>query len=130
MIENLGGVTSQLVSLALDAALLRHQVTAHNIANADTPGFSAGRVNFDDLLARFSTAALDPASDAALRGEIDALRRRLADGDAAVARDGGPVELDREMIALTENVLRYRALLEANSKRGELLKMAISEGRS
>lgn len=130
MIDNIGGVTSQLVRLALDASLLRHQVTAHNIANADTQGYMAQRLRFEELLTSFSTAAIDPATDALLGNEIESLRQRLDDSRSLMVSTDSPVQLDQEMIELTENVLRYRALLDANSKRGELLRMAIKEGRS
>ena len=130
MIDNIGGVTSQLVGLALDAALLRHQITAHNIANADTPGYSAKRLNFDDYLTRFSTSAMNASTDALLSNEVASLRKQLNQGHGLIDSIGGEVQLDQEMIELTENVLRYRALLEANGKRGDILKMAIKEGRT
>jgi len=129
MIENIGGVTSQLVQLALDASLLRHQVTANNIANVDTQGYLTQRVSFEEYLSRFSTASIDNASDALLGNEIESLRNRLNQAQSLVSSTGEAVQLDREMVELTENLLRYRALLEANGKRGEVLKMAISERR-
>lgn len=130
MIDNLGGVTSKLVGLALDAAMLRHQLTAHNIANADTPGYSAKRLSFEDHLARITMALNDPGSEASLQSEIDDLRQRLMARNDLIVSSGEPVALDQEMVELTENVLRYRALLDANSKRGDILKMAIKEGRN
>ena len=54
VIEALGGVTSELVGLALDAALLRHEVTANNIANHSTPGYLAKRVSFEEHLAGYT----------------------------------------------------------------------------
>ncbi|MCP4469642.1 MAG: flagellar basal body rod protein FlgB [Gammaproteobacteria bacterium] len=130
MIDSIGGVTSQLIKLALDATLLRHQVTAHNIANVNTEGYMAKRLNFEELLTSFSTASIDRSTDTLLKNEVESLRLSLKDSQSMVYSTNDPVQLDREMIELTENVLRYRALLEANNKRGDLLKMAISEGRS
>ena len=54
MIENLGGVTSEVAWLALDALSLRHQVISHNIANAETPGFVPKRLEFSEHLLRIS----------------------------------------------------------------------------
>ena len=128
MIEDLGGITSKLARLALDASLLRHQVIANNIANADTPGFAAKRVNFEEQLAKFMqiNGELD---DSALEKEFQNIKASIDEGHAVVQSDSEKVELDREMIDLTKNVIRYRAILEALSKRGAVLKMAIKEGR-
>ncbi|MEE8058571.1 MAG: flagellar basal body rod protein FlgB [Pseudomonadales bacterium] len=128
MIEDIGGVTSQLVGVALDAALLRHEVIANNIANVDTPGFQAKRLDFEAQLQGF-TQALQGGSDAMLRDRIESLKMALHDSDAMVVTTNEAVELDREMVELTENTLRYQALLQAMGKRGEIIKMAVVEGR-
>ena len=128
MIDNIGGVTSQLVRVALDAALLRHEIIANNIANADTPGFQAKRLDFEQQLVGFS-ALLSGGNDDALTDRINSLKASLHESDSMVVSQQEPVELDREMIRLTENTLRYQALLQASSKRGDIIKMAVREGR-
>ena len=50
MIDDIGGITSQLVKAALDVASLRHEVIANNIANANTQGFSPKKVGFEEYL--------------------------------------------------------------------------------
>ncbi len=128
MIDDIGGVTSALVRTALDAALLRHELIANNIANADTPGFKARRLNFEQqfrgLISEFSDT-----DNALLMERVDWVRNLMDGGDAMITVQNQTVELDREMVHLTENTLRYRALLEAASKRGELIQMAVNEGR-
>ena len=83
MIEDLGGITSKLARLALDASLLRHQVIANNIANADTPGFAAKRVNFEEQLAKFMqiNGELD---DSALEKEFQNIKASIDEGHAVV----------------------------------------------
>ncbi len=130
MIENLGGVTSQLVHLALDASLIRHKIIANNIANVDTPGFSSKRLSFEDYFTRFSGAASTNQANAMLSNEIESIKSLLNQKHTLVFSEEGEVQLDREMVELSENVIRYRALLDANGKRGELLKMAVSGGRT
>ena len=44
--------TMGILSKSLDFYLLRHNITSDNIANAETPGFKARRVDFEDQLNR------------------------------------------------------------------------------
>jgi flagellar basal-body rod protein FlgB len=129
MIEDIGGVTSRLVSLALDVSSLRQQVIAHNIANANTPGFAPQKVSFEQLLESADMLTTDQPADRELTNEIDRLQGRLDRGELIESGEDETVSLDMEMVRLTENVLRYRAMLEGLSKRGSLIKMAVSEGK-
>ena len=126
---DLGGVTGDLVRLGLDVAMLRHRVIANNIANIHTPGFLPGRVHFESML---SEAVMQPPgaiNDAAIRRELEALAPLVREGSTLQASADGVVELDIEMVRLTENVIRYRALIEALGKRTAVIAMAINEGR-
>ena len=124
MIENIGGVTSQLVGLALDAALLRHELIANNIANVDTPGFQAKRLSFEEQLSGVITSSRPAASNTFLQDRIDWVKNVMHNSDTLVITENETVELDREMVHLTENTLRYQALLQAAGKSGEIIKMA------
>lgn len=128
MIEELGGITANIAKLALDAALVRHQVIANNIANIDTHGYVPKRLDFSQYMAGLS---LDPAkgSDAQQKSQLGAAREALQDGSAIRERVGDSVEMDDEVVKMTANVLQYRAILEALGKRGAIVKMAVSEGR-
>jgi len=129
MIDELGGVTAAAVKLALDAATLRHQVIANNVANAETPGFAPARVSFEAHLAA-ARAFLDVSDDRALRSHLDDLTARLASPNAIRRQGEGPVELDAEMVELADNSIRYQALLEGISKQMAIVRTAIEEGRS
>lgn len=124
----LGGVTAQLMGLALDAAMLRHATIANNIANHDTPGYQAKRVSFETYLSDMM-ARLENGGENAVQPQIESLRAYLRDGNAVTISQDERVELDREMVRLAENTLRYQALLKAASKQGELLRLAINGGR-
>src|SRR4051812_35353868 len=63
MVE-LSGVTTQLVSLALDASVLRHQAIANNIANGNNPGYAPIKVSFEDQLSSAIEAVKDRRDDA------------------------------------------------------------------
>lgn len=127
MFTELGGVTSQLINLALDAAAARHGVIANNIANADTPGFKAKRLKFESELQGL-VSQLQAGQSQGAEARLNQAEASIRTGDA-VYETGQPVELDEEMVHLTENTILYQALLQASSKRGDLISMAVNEGR-
>lgn len=129
MIEDLGGVTSSLVKMALDVAALRHQAIANNIANADTQGFKPQYVSFEEHLSQLVLQAPNQRDDARLAVELEGVQARIEQGELLQTSKNGEVHIDLEMAKLSENVIRYQALLAGLSKRGAVLKMAISEGR-
>jgi flagellar basal-body rod protein FlgB len=125
MAIDLGGVTVQAVRVALDAAVLRHVAIANNIANAKSPGYQPMRVSFEDQLQR--AGQLTGAGDeAALRAQLERLSGDIRSGTALRPADDGPVQLDREMVHLADNSLRYRAMLQALGSRSAILKLAIN----
>lgn len=127
MIDNLGGVTSQIANIALDAAVLRQQVIAHNIANARTEGFVPKRVEFAEQLSTLIEQLRGGTAAADIDDEMKALQKKVDEGSLVKAQPDQLVEVDEEMVNLTETVLYYRALLEAQSKRGDIMRMAIRE---
>jgi flagellar basal-body rod protein FlgB len=120
----LSGATSELVLRALDAGVARHAVHAANVANASVEGYQPLRLEFEDQLAAARSALLS-------RDEAVA-RRAAAQLEPQVAPDpgAGAVQLDREVALMTENSVRYQALLHALGKNGALLRLAIREGRN
>ncbi len=105
--------TAALLERYLDVLALRQRVTASNIANADTPGYRAREVDF--------RSEMESAFPAVW------VRESL---DAPAKNDGNNVNLDREMQALGENVLRFTvaSLLLQREIRG--LHAVIREGRT
>ena len=72
---------------------------------------------------------LTPATAREFSDLGNSIFRLLENSDAMVESRNETVELDREMVKLTENTLSYQALLQAMSKRGDIIKMAVKEGR-
>lgn len=113
----------QLARKLLDAAALRHEAIATNVANAETPGFRRLDVAPDfavQLKARL--AAGDLARTA------HALRPHLAEDPAArsVRPDGNTVEIERELLAMNRNVVDYNFLTDLVSSNIKQLKLAIT----
>jgi flagellar basal-body rod protein FlgB len=103
----------------LDAAALRHRVIAHNLANANTPGYRRREVRFNEQLA----AALQ-ARDAE---RLAAVRPVVAESEEAATRpDGGNVTTERELADLMQNSLLYNACTQLLSSRIAAYRAAIS----
>jgi len=125
MSHEIEGATLGVLRLALDAATLRHQVIAHNIANANSAGHVPLRVSFDEQfeavraqLARSGT--VDARLVAAPRGAL------VAQGTpGAVA----PVALDMEVAELARNTLQYQALVRGVGRYLSIISVAVTEGK-
>ncbi len=124
----LSDVTSQALAAALQGSAARHRAIAQNLANLDTPGFIRSDVNFEEALA----LALERGLQAPHRAFdlVAALHVRPRPDRSSPARaDGNNVDVDREMVLLSRNALRYNAVGEALAARIRLLRAAIHEGR-
>lgn len=119
------GVTTAALSLALDAASLRHRVLAANVANANTPGYVPMRLQFsaqiDEMAAHQASTTTDPASMLAVRMSLQP------------AKDAGgvmtSVQPDLEMAAMSANALQYQALATALDRHFSILFSAVSDGK-
>lgn len=115
MIEGIHGAGADLAKLALDAAALRHQAIAHNLANLHSEDYVPLGVRFEAQLRKFKAAA--SAAPARLVPEYE--------------RGTGPrpQDVDVEMVRLAENTIHYQALLRALGRQMAILGDAIGEGR-
>ncbi len=128
------GHTLKVISNALDVSSRRHNLIAGNIANMDTIGYQPRDLDFNKTLHR------------ALRGnEPDFLNkthdRHLSpyDIDGFFAMDGensedvdiyhlDSVNIDTEMMNLTENNIKYRTTTELLLRKMKILNYSIDEG--
>lgn len=116
-----GGLSDGL-ERALDLRREQHLLSAANLANAETPGYLARAVPFDDLLAASVTAAE--------RGEAgpDLTLRTFAPAPGGL--DGNSVDAEAEAVRLTENQVLYNALTTGLSHHLGLLRFAAGDGRA
>ena len=114
--------TYVLAKKMLDAAALRHELIATNLANAETPGFK--RLDLDPEFSLQLEALMQKGNLSAARNlEI----KSLEDSAAKVSRpDGNNVELDRELLEMNRNALEYDFLAEYASNSIKRLKTAIT----
>jgi flagellar basal-body rod protein FlgB len=108
-----------LLKLALDAANLRQQVVANNIANASTQGYQPMRVSFEDRLALESTRMHSGS------GVLSGLPTPTIEIDSAHAK----VSIENEMVQMTKNFIHYQAVLKAVNGKYDLIGLALNDGR-
>jgi flagellar basal-body rod protein FlgB len=116
----------QMARKLLDAAVLRQEAIASNIANAETPGYH--RLDVAPDFAQQLKARVAAGDFAAHAAEI---RPHLAEDPSArsMRPDGNTVEIERELLAMNHNAVQHEYLTEMISGNLKQLKMAIT-GRS
>lgn len=129
--------TTNALATSLNMRQLRHDVTASNIANAETPGYHAKKVDFEEALTRaLDTDGANKLStdnpDHFAVGGISVAKTRpdvYENPEGAVNNDGNTVDLEKEMSALSENAILYKAALSLINKKMAALKYAAGDGR-
>jgi flagellar basal-body rod protein FlgB len=112
-----------VLETALRGLNLRQQVTANNIANADTPGYHSQVVTFEDQLQQALNNTDPTLADTPVQPQV---------GDALGARatvDGNTVDMDQQLLSLTETGLRYNAVAKSLSDRLALYKTVVADGQ-
>lgn len=106
----------------LDAAALRQEAIAANIANADTAGYRRM-----DLAPDFAEQLRSRLESGGL-GRAASLNPRLVEDTHArtVRPDGNTVEIEHELMAMNSNAVEYEYLSEIVSRDIKQLKLAIS----
>lgn len=118
---------------SLDFNSSRHLLITTNISNVDTPGYKAHDIDFKSQLSRvFRSDGLSlvttngrhfgPSSDAVKSMQPEAFEEM----DPAKS-NGNNVDMDKEMVKLAENQIRFNATIQLMMKRGSLIRAAITE---
>jgi flagellar basal-body rod protein FlgB len=113
-LESVQGAGARAVKLALDAAALRHQAIAHNLANLGSENYVPLGVSFE--------SQLGAARDARLS------RPELVQ-DLSRGVGPRPQDVDSEMVKLAQNTIHYQALTRALGKVYAMLRETINEGK-
>lgn len=119
-------ITTATLAMALDAATLRHQGIAQNIANANTEGYAPVALSFEGQLEQARRSLRE-------RGRVDpftlsGVRPQLG---PAVGVDGqiAKVQLDTEVARLAQNAVHFQALTKGLSRHFAILSSAASDGK-
>ncbi len=107
-------IAASTIHAALRGLSVRQRTIADNIANLETPGFLAGKVDFEDSLKN------------ALSGNGSTVEPRVSRSLAATNLAGNNVNLDEETLSMTDANLRYQTMVEAMNTKFRLLRTAIT----
>ncbi len=122
------------LTAALNFRLMNQNVIAGNIANADTPGYKAQKVEFEDALRNaLQVSGRLPMergdNDHFVRNDSGHIDAEIYDNPNGLVReDGNTVDRNAEAVNMAENQIQYDAATEMIRRKIGMLKYAISEG--
>jgi flagellar basal-body rod protein FlgB len=102
--------------MALDGLSTRQRVIANNVANVETPGFTASRVDFESSLAQ-AIATGDPS-----RATV-----ATAPTTDTPAPNGNNVNIDDQTLTLAQTNLQFQTMVEGLNAKFALLRAAMVE---
>ncbi len=122
------------LNTSLNLRLMNQNVISSNVANADTPGYKAKRMEFEDAFRQtlgvdgnLQMEASDPehivvqSTDPVTPGIVE-------DANGVESLDGNTVNRGQEMARMVENQKLYEASAEMLKKKLGMLKYSITEG--
>ena len=127
--------TMNLLQKVLDLRSKNQEIIGSNIANAETPGYSAQSFSFEDQLksalsensprqvtTQPNHIPLSPVNLDQVTGKLSTTR------DATEIGDKNSVSVDQEMIKLSQNEILYEAAVSMLNKKLSMLKYAANNG--
>ena len=129
--------TLQALTSALNFREMRNELISTNIANANTPGFKAKKLDFEEALAR----ALDVDGQMQMNttdgkhhdvgnGGFNNLDPEVYDNpNGVVSESGNTVDVEAEMATMAENKLMYDALVQLINTKMGIMKYALNSER-
>lgn len=127
-------ITSAILQKALDGTWQRQRAIANNIANHETPGYKAIKVNFEDSLDQEirklensvpTKEKITESLEALKHSEISVYSNKSTSNRA----DGNNVDMDLENIEMAKSQIQYQYLTRSMSDMFSRLRYAISEGK-
>jgi len=125
--------TVKALAASLNFRKMRQEIIASNIANAETPGYKAKRLDFEDALQR----ALDINKQQSLQvsddrqynvgggGFANLEPTVYEDDDGVTSTDGNTVDREKEMAMMAENKILFDASVQLLNKKLGLMKYAV-----
>lgn len=129
--------TIQRIEAAMDLLSARRRLIASNVANAETPGYKAVDLDFRSQLIQASeegaTGARLIRTDERHMGAPTSMGRGLpvvvrAENTGEARADGNTVELEKEVVKMAGDQIRFQALTQALNRVFSTMKEAIAEG--
>ncbi len=109
---------TDLVEKALNIRSFYHKVLASNVANVETPNYKEKDVDFNAALRERMT-----------KGTEDIKVTEKTEYNGLNSSDGNTVNMEDQIMKITENSLYFNSLARVISKKFALMKYIIREGR-
>jgi flagellar basal-body rod protein FlgB len=106
-----------MVEKALNIRAFYHKIISGNIANAETPHYKEKDIDFSKELQKHMVDSR----------EIEV--KEKTDYDGVPSLDGNTVNIEGQIVKLSENTLLYNALVQAVVKKFSIMRYAINEGK-
>lgn len=120
---------TDLLQKFLDVQSRRAQTVAGNIANADTPGYKAKELKFNDFLKDATQQAMLSPSQRRDNNLSTSSLRVVEQNSTSVGLDGNTVDTGKEMADLAQIGTNFNFGAKILQSRLRLLRMAIREGK-
>jgi flagellar basal-body rod protein FlgB len=118
-------VTMRLLEKTLDWRVQNQETIAGNIANLDTPNYTRKEMDFDQILNNYNRGNLQTVSlTQTSPGHIGGGDKGLG----LVEETGESVDLDQEVVRMSENQLSYAASTQMLIKKLTMLQSVIDGG--
>lgn len=112
------GTEADLLARVMDASVKRHETTARNLANINTPGYRAQEVRFEESFRE----ALEDDQSKALE-----VRPEIAEVEGLhVKADGNNVVMEREFSLMQRNAAVFNVMNSVLRQKFAMVKQAIS----
>ncbi len=125
--------TTSVLIKGLDAASLRQRVTANNLANLNTPNFQRSDVSFEDQLfnaRREMQVPLVRTHEKHFPQHPKDIAPQIKQDTTTMRRiDGNNVDIERDMLNMVSNQLRYNTYVQQLNTRFNNWRFVINEGR-
>jgi flagellar basal-body rod protein FlgB len=108
---------TNLLERALNIRAQYHKVLSGNIANVETPNYKEKDINFQSEIQR----------NIGSQNNVDI--RESTDGDVIGSIDGNTVNMENQIVKMTENHMLFTSLVQVISKKFSMMRYVINEGR-
>ncbi len=126
--------TPLVLKKALDVQSERQLLISSNISNIDTPGYKATDIDFKgalrDALGAGDSLAMRTTHSSHIgpnKADIKGLQADIFTESDVAKSNGNNVNIDKEMMKLSENQISYNATIQMMAKRGSTIRAAITE---
>lgn len=132
--------TNYLLERSLDVESARRKVISNNIANVDVPHFKRSEVNFESELKRAVRQREDASNKLPalltdekhipffIERDLRSVQPRVnLDYTTIYRNDGNNVDIEKEMVDASKNMMRYNAFVTALNHNYKMIKLVMKQ---